>query len=108
MISSLTRIGCRPCLPRLVSRKSRKSYWRVIGLAGVTAVLDEKGRVRAELPLFTPATLNATAQGMTGLTPYLRWGNAPVLWLIALTLGGAVFFAMYFVPHPSSPREHHE
>jgi apolipoprotein N-acyltransferase len=75
---------------------------------GVTAVLDEKGRVRAELPLFTPATLNATAQGMTGLTPYLRWGNAPVLWLIALTLGGAVFFAMYFVPHPSSPREHHE
>lgn len=49
---------------------------------GVTAILDAHGQVRAALPLFTPATLSGLAQGHTGLTPYLRWGNLPALTLI--------------------------
>ena len=53
---------------------------------GITAILDEQGRVRAELAPFTQATLNGTAQGMTGLTPYLRWGNAPALIIMAAML----------------------
>jgi len=49
---------------------------------GVSAILDERGRVQAALPLFTSATLHGRAQGREGLTPYLRWGNGPVLFLI--------------------------
>jgi apolipoprotein N-acyltransferase len=56
---------------------------------GITAILDETGRVRLELPPFTRATLTGEAQGRTGLTPYLRWGNAPVLIIMAMLLAAA-------------------
>ncbi len=50
---------------------------------GITAILDHKGRVQAELAPFTTATLTGQAQGREGTTPYLRLGNAPVI-LLAL------------------------
>lgn len=53
---------------------------------GITAILDEKGRTRAELAPFTQGTLTGDAQGRAGLTPYLRWGNGPTLIIIALLL----------------------
>ncbi|MEW5769148.1 MAG: apolipoprotein N-acyltransferase [Pseudomonadota bacterium] len=53
---------------------------------GITAIVDERGRVRAELPPFTQATLAGSAQGMAGLTPYLRWGNVPALGIMAALL----------------------
>jgi apolipoprotein N-acyltransferase len=56
---------------------------------GITAILDEHGRVRAELPPFTRGTLTGTAQGRTGLTPYLRWGNVPVLAIMVALLAAA-------------------
>lgn len=56
---------------------------------GITAILDEQGRVRAELAPFTQATLAGEAQGRTGLTPYLRWGNGPVLIIMAMLLAAA-------------------
>ena len=56
---------------------------------GITAILDEQGRVRAELPPFVSGTLNGQAQGRTGLTPYLRWGNVPVLIIMAALLAAA-------------------
>jgi len=56
---------------------------------GITAILDEQGRVRAELAPFTRATLTGEAQGRTGLTPYLRWGNVPVLIIMAALLAAA-------------------
>jgi apolipoprotein N-acyltransferase len=46
---------------------------------GVTAIIDAKGRVLASLPLFTTGSLTGTIQGYAGSTPYVRWGNAPVL-----------------------------
>ncbi len=52
---------------------------------GVTAILDDKGRVRAELEPFTAGALNGQAQGRTGTTPYLSLGNYPAI-LIALVL----------------------
>ncbi len=42
---------------------------------GATAVVDERGRVVAQLPPFTRDTLEASVQGMQGLTPYTRIGN---------------------------------
>lgn len=52
---------------------------------GVTAILDEKGRVRASLQPFAAGALNGQAQGRTGTTPYLMLGNVPAL-LLALGL----------------------
>ncbi len=53
---------------------------------GITAILDHKGRVRAELPPFTTGTLAGQAQGRTGSTPYLEMGNYPAIILILALL----------------------
>lgn len=42
---------------------------------GATAVIDERGRVTAQLAPFTRGTLEAQVQGTQGLTPYVRMGN---------------------------------
>lgn len=55
---------------------------------GMTAAIDPHGRVLAKLAPFTVGSLDVSAQGMTGLTPYIRFGNAPVLIVIALMLCG--------------------
>lgn len=46
---------------------------------GVTAIIDAQGRMLARLPLFTRGSLSGVIQGYAGSTPYVRWGNAPVL-----------------------------
>jgi apolipoprotein N-acyltransferase len=33
----------------------------------------------ARLPLFTSGSLSGDIQGYTGSTPFVRWGNMPVL-----------------------------
>ncbi|HEY6864869.1 MAG TPA: apolipoprotein N-acyltransferase [Burkholderiales bacterium] len=60
---------------------------------GVTAVIDERGRVRSRLPQFTEGALQASAQGFSGATPYVRWANAPALVLCALSLAAAAWLA---------------
>ncbi len=50
---------------------------------GVTAVVDDMGRVEATLPQFKPAVLKATVRGFEGATPYALVGNWPVV-LLAL------------------------
>ena len=58
---------------------------------GVTAIIDQKGRVLSSLPEFEAGTLEGVAQGYDGLTPYARWGNLPVLIWIAVALSMAWF-----------------
>ena len=55
---------------------------------GMTAAIDPHGRVLAKLAPFTVGSLDVSAQGMTGLTPYIRFGNVPVLIGIASLLVG--------------------
>ncbi len=59
---------------------------------GVTAIIDAKGRMVASLPLFTAGALAGEIQGYAGSTPYVRWGNVPVLALWGL-LGAALAVA---------------
>jgi apolipoprotein N-acyltransferase len=42
---------------------------------GVTAAIDERGRVAARLPAFTTGTLVQRVEPRAGTTPYVRWGN---------------------------------
>ncbi len=58
---------------------------------GITSAIDYNGIELARLPWFREATLEIEVTGRTGLTPFVRVGNAPVV-LIALVLFAAVAF----------------
>jgi apolipoprotein N-acyltransferase len=53
---------------------------------GITAVLGPDGKVISRLPEFTQGTLQATVQAYSGKTPYVIWGNAPILSISCLLL----------------------
>jgi apolipoprotein N-acyltransferase len=53
---------------------------------GITAIVNPQGNVVARLPQFEPAVLESSVQGFTGLTPYARLGNYPVIIAALLTL----------------------
>lgn len=53
---------------------------------GVTSVIDRDGKVLSMLPQHVEGTLTAMVQGYSGSTPYVRFGNALALGLIALML----------------------
>jgi apolipoprotein N-acyltransferase len=51
---------------------------------GATAIIDVRGRVSAQLPFLTRGVLSGEVRGYAGDTPYLRWGDAPALAMMAL------------------------
>lgn len=53
---------------------------------GLTAVIGPDGAVLTELKQWTQGTLSAKVQAYAGTTPYVVWGNAPILTLSALLL----------------------
>jgi apolipoprotein N-acyltransferase len=57
---------------------------------GPSAAIDHRGSVIARSPPFRQVLLVAEVQPMRGATPYVRWGNLPVILVAAvlLTLGG--------------------
>ena len=58
---------------------------------GMTAVIDQRGRVADVAPQFSVASVNASVRGYTGATPYVRWGNSVALALaVVLLLAAAV------------------
>ena len=63
---------------------------------GVTAAINEHGEIVKALPQFTRGVLEIDAQPRTGITPFVRWGDWPVLLGIALILIAVAFFARKF------------
>jgi apolipoprotein N-acyltransferase len=53
---------------------------------GPSAVIDHRGEVAAASPQFRVQALTATVQPMQGVTPYVRFGNWPVLLFLVLVL----------------------
>lgn len=49
---------------------------------GMTGAIDEFGNAIAKLPPMTAGYVDVQIQGRSGLTPYVRWGDWPVLWLV--------------------------
>jgi apolipoprotein N-acyltransferase len=56
---------------------------------GVTAAIDFDGAVIAALPTYQLGALSVTVQGRSGLTPYARGGNWPILVLALAALAAA-------------------
>jgi len=58
---------------------------------GMTAAIDPNGVVRAALTPLNKGVLDVEVQGFSGFTPYVRWGNWPILiWTaIVLALGAS-------------------
>lgn len=48
---------------------------------GVSAIIGADGRVLSTVPRFVPGVLSREVQPRTGLTPYARVGNWPVILL---------------------------
>ena len=61
---------------------------------GVTAIVDERGRVTAALPQFEPGVLTGVFRRSTGATPFSRFGSilvvAPLMLFLAVVIGGRV------------------
>jgi apolipoprotein N-acyltransferase len=57
---------------------------------GISAIINEKGKIIKQSPQFKPTALSARITTFEGSTPYARWGNIPVvltaLFLILLLL----------------------
>jgi apolipoprotein N-acyltransferase len=53
---------------------------------GVTSIISKDGSIQQVLPQHEQGVLTGMAQGYSGSTPYVRWGNAAVLLLIGLML----------------------
>jgi apolipoprotein N-acyltransferase len=53
---------------------------------GVTSIIGPHGDILQMLPQHEEGVLTGMAQGYSGSTPYVRWGNAVMLLLIALML----------------------
>lgn len=56
--------------------------------AGLSAVMDHRGRLLAVTPQFQQSVLQASVQPMTGTTPYVRFGNWPIIILLFALLAG--------------------
>jgi len=79
-------------IARLRAIETARSYLTASN-TGVTAAIDRDGRVLARLPQFTEGRLEIATQGYRGATPYVRFGDWPVLIASLLLLGAAVFIA---------------
>ncbi|MDQ6975274.1 MAG: apolipoprotein N-acyltransferase [Mariprofundaceae bacterium] len=67
-------------------------YLLRVGNTGITAVIAPDARIMDQLPWWQSASLTAPFQTSTAITPYVRWGDMPVLLLACLLLILAVVF----------------
>jgi apolipoprotein N-acyltransferase len=54
--------------------------------SGITAIISPSGKVEATIPEFEAGVLDGTFGGMSGTTPFCRWGNLPVLVLLVVVI----------------------
>ena len=53
---------------------------------GVTAIIDDRGRISSRIPQFTRATLEGSVEIFEGQTPFTTLGSAPVQIVCAVTV----------------------
>jgi len=84
-------IGPHQHLQMAAMRALENGRWVLRGTnSGITAIVGPDGVVTERLPQFEAAVLDGTFSGMTGTTPYGRWGNALLFAAIAASAGAAL------------------
>lgn len=58
---------------------------------GVTAIVDNKGRITAQVPADTATVLSGSVQGYRGETPYMKLGSAYPLMLLLAAIATALY-----------------
>jgi apolipoprotein N-acyltransferase len=58
---------------------------------GVTAIIDPRGRVVARLPQFTEGILEGEVRGYAGASPYVKFGNTPIVLMCVALLAALAF-----------------
>ena len=71
---------------------------------GVTAAINEKGRIVAALPQFTRGVLEVNAVPMQGATLYVRWRDWPVFLLLVVVLGASAYLRRRFATGRSASK----
>jgi len=54
--------------------------------SGISALIDSRGRIMVQGAQFEAALIHGKVQPRTGTTPYVRWGNYPVILLFIIAL----------------------
>lgn len=62
---------------------------------GLTGIVAPDGKIKSQAPLFKAVALTGEIRPMSGMTPYAKWGDAPIVCLIALVLCLVVLFEKY-------------
>ena len=77
---------------QIISMRARESgrYVASVTNNGVTALVDDRGRIVRQSPQFAANVLVGELVPRQGSTPFVRWGNGPVLTLLfaCVLLGG--------------------
>lgn len=60
---------------------------------GISAFVDHQGRIVAQSPQFEATVLTHTAQPRTGATPYVRWGNWPIISFVFFLLAVLLIYS---------------
>lgn len=75
-------------ISRMRAMEARRPLLRAAN-DGISAIIDAHGEVAKTLPRFKPGVLTGSVQPRTGLTPYARVGNWPVISFCLLILFAA-------------------
>ncbi|MDO9048879.1 MAG: apolipoprotein N-acyltransferase [Methylobacter sp.] len=62
---------------------------------GMTAVVSPKGEIINQAPLFQETALTGTITPMGGMTPYARWGDKPVIWVMVILFLGLMGYGRF-------------
>ncbi|MEX1033206.1 MAG: apolipoprotein N-acyltransferase [Cellvibrionaceae bacterium] len=58
---------------------------------GVSALVNDKGEITGRTDRFVQQTLKGTVELRSGMTPFMRWGSEPIVFLCMLLVGAAFF-----------------
>jgi len=72
-------------MARMRSKETERTLLRSTN-TGITAIIGPDGIIQAQTRQFQAEVLRGTAEPRRGATPYVRWGNGPVLFLAAFAV----------------------